>query len=208
MTKMEETTRALWSAQNGPSFFAQAATGNQKQCVPKGEIDLLSQQTMLHGRIKAACDELRAELDFDCDISTCSARQRTFLWQISQPAMEGGQGSGAEVSVRSSIEQYCKFLHLMKVHGYQNHFYVPSYYIYLAWHTHMLCSTSRYMSETAELAGAYPHGVDNDGSVNQRTEDSKLSPAWADTKALWQQTFDTDTDLNGSDNHSQVLRSR
>ena len=118
---------------------------------------------------------MRSAHGWDYEVETCSARQRTFLWQVSQP----GCTDAAAMSTR-----YLRFLGLMRAHGYSEHFFVPSYDIDFAWHTHMLTSTSDYLRETELLANA-PGGVDHDDSVNQRHEDSKLHQGWADTKAMW-----------------------
>lgn len=88
----------------------------------------------------------RRALGFDYDAETCSARQRTFLWQVSQPACDDDGAASA---------RYLRFLGLMKKHGYENHFFVPSSYdIDFAWYTHMLSSTTAYLRESALLAAA------------------------------------------------------
>jgi hypothetical protein len=125
--------------------------------------------------VKEECARVRNALGFDYDVEACSARQRTFLWQVSQPAC-------SEVPATST--RYLQFLGLMKKHGYKNHFFVPSYDIDFAWHTHMLSSTTAYLRETAILAAA-PGGVDHDDSVNQRHEESKLHNGWKDTNDMW-----------------------
>ena len=93
--------------------------------------------------MKEECVRIRNALAFDYDVEACSARQRTFLWQVSQPACS---------DVPATTARYLQFLGLMKKHGYQNHFFVPSYDIDFAWHTHMLSSTTVYLHETAILA--------------------------------------------------------
>ena len=79
------------------------------------------------------------------------------------------------------------------MHDCDSHIFVPSYDIDFVWHTHMLADTSRYLEESAELAGAVG-GVDHDDSVNQRNEGSKLNEAWKDTKRMWASTFNANDD--------------
>jgi hypothetical protein len=174
-------TQLLWAQKFDEPFF-QAPVGGG---VAYGPRDPLSKQTTIAPAVKEACEKVREELGFDYDVETCSSRQRTFLWQVSRPAFENNP--------HLAIQRYAQFLQLMKVHGYDSHFFVPSYDIDFAWHTHMLTDTSRYLEESAELAGVVG-GVDHDDSVNQRNEGSKLNLAWKDTKQMWATTFDTDDD--------------
>ena len=124
-----------------------------------GARDPLSNQTTLCAEVKDKCAAVRTDLRFDYDVEACSARQRTFLWQVSRPACR---------DVNSATARYLRFLALMKRHGYHEHFFVPSYDIDFAWHTHMLADTTGYLRESAMLAGV-SGGVDHDDSVNQRS---------------------------------------
>ena len=171
----DDETRRLWLQHFGDDeqFFQSMETGGR--AVYKGPRCPLSKQTTLSPEVKEACVRTRGALGFDYDVEACSARQRTFLWQVSQPAC-GDEGAASE--------RYLQFLALMKKHGYENNFFVPSYDIDFAWHTHMLGSTTSYLRETAYLASA-PGGVDHDDSVNQRHEESKLHKGWKETKEMW-----------------------
>ena len=51
-----------------------------------GARDPLSNQTTLCAEVKDKCAAVRTDLRFDYDVEACSARQRTFLWQVSRPA--------------------------------------------------------------------------------------------------------------------------
>ena len=175
----DDETRRLWLQHFGDveQFFQSngegiTETGPRAEWGPRCQ---LSKQTTLSPEVKEACVRMRGALGFDYDAETCSARQRTFLWQVSQPAC-GDEGAASA--------RYLQFLGLMKKHGYENHFFVPSYDIDFAWHTHMLGSTTSYLRETALLASA-PGGVDHDDSVNQRHEESKLHKGWKETKEMW-----------------------
>ena len=176
----DDETRRLWRQHFGVEPFFQPEGGEGVRSVPRaawGPRDPLSRQTTLSPEIKEMCAKVRSALTFDYDAETCSARQRTFLWQVSQPACS--EGGAAAITAR-----YVQFLGLMREHGYADHFFVPSYDIDFAWHTHMLSSTSAYLRESAALAGA-PGGVDHDDSVNQRQLHSQLHRGWQDTKELW-----------------------
>ena len=112
-------------------------------------------------------------------IVATSERQRTFLWQVSDPHFSD------ELFLEAAIDRYDKFLRLMGTCGNRN-FYVPSYDVDLCWHTHMLASCSTYHEETRIRAGA---AVDHDDSVNDRCDGSKLNLSWANTKMLWRQVY-------------------
>ena len=113
-------------------------------------------------------------------IVATSARQRTFLWQVSGPCFS------SEGFLAAAITRYDQFLCLMGTHGYRKQFYVPSYDVDLCWHTHMLQSCSVYLEETRRRAG---EPVDHDDSVNDRSTGSRLNRAWDDTRRLWSKTF-------------------
>ena len=168
----DDETWRLWQQFFGDEPFFQQVGYDDTEWGPR---DPLSKQTTLCAKVKEECARVRNALGFDYDVEACSARQRTFLWQVSQPAC-------SEVPATST--RYLQFLGLMKKHGYKNHFFVPSYDIDFAWHTHMLSSTTAYLRETAILAAA-PGGVDHDDSVNQRHEESKLHNGWKDTNDMW-----------------------
>ena len=57
-------------------------------------------------------------------------RHLTFLWQVS------GKSFSCERFLAESIERYDKFLRLMGMCGYDQHFFVPPYDVDLCWHTH------------------------------------------------------------------------
>ena len=171
----EGETRRLWQHHFGEVAFFQPRGEGDGRPSEWGPRDPLSHQTTVAPEVREACARVRSAHGWDYEVETCSARQRTFLWQVSQP----GCTDAAAMSTR-----YLRFLGLMRAHGYSEHFFVPSYDIDFAWHTHMLTSTSDYLRETELLANA-PGGVDHDDSVNQRHEDSKLHQGWADTKAMW-----------------------
>ena len=148
-------TQRLWQEHFGDEPFFQRLSGYESSPADWGPRDPLSNQTTLCAELKEACESVRSAHGFDYDVETCSARQRTFLWQISQPAFsEGCSDFSSDATAR-----YLQFLGLMKKHGYDQHFFVPSYDIDFAWHTHMLASTSAYLSQTEALA-AVPGGVD------------------------------------------------
>lgn len=171
----EGETRRLWQHHFGDVAFFQPRGEADGRPAEWGPRDPLSHQTTVAPEVREACARVRSAHGWDYEVETCSARQRTFLWQVSQP----GCTDAAAMSTR-----YLRFLGLMRAHGYSEHFFVPSYDIDFAWHTHMLTSTSDYLRETELLANA-PGGVGHDDSVNQRHEDSKLHRGWADTKAMW-----------------------
>lgn len=124
-------TQVLWErAYPAESFFQSLFEGK----VLKGPRDKESKQVTVHGSILERCKQVREQLCFDYAVETCSARQRTFLWQISQPAFnvarlrKGGlcKVEGQQSPQAQAIRRYSQFLHLMKIHGLRNNFFVPS----------------------------------------------------------------------------------
>jgi hypothetical protein len=180
VSESDSETQRLWQEHFGDEPFFQRLSEDESSPAGWGPRDPLSNQTTLCAELKEACESVRSAHGFDYDVETCSARQRTFLWQISQPAFSEGC---SDFSIAATA-RYLQFLGLMKKHGYDQHFFVPSYDIDFAWHTHMLASTSAYLSQTEALA-AVPGGVDHDDSVNQRHEGSQLHLGWGETKELW-----------------------
>eukprot|EP00968_Pinguiococcus_pyrenoidosus_P028259 scaffold7726_cov153-Pinguiococcus_pyrenoidosus.AAC.1 len=98
-------------------------------------------------------EELLQQLGYD--LREASERQKSFLWQVSGPDYDD------EAFLEAALDRYERFLRLMGRYGYRNHFWVPAYDVDLCWHSHMLLSTSRYLTETRELAGDV---VDHDDS--------------------------------------------
>ena len=184
VTEADSETRRLWQKHFGDEPFFQRRSEDESSPADWGPRDPLSNQTTVCAELKKACECVRSAHGFDYDVETCSARQRTFLWQVSQPAFGEGCSEGRADFASTASARYLQFLGLMKRHGYDQHFFVPSYDIDYAWHTHMLASTSAYLRQTEALAAA-PGGVDHDDSVNQRHEGSKLHLGWGETKALW-----------------------
>ena len=86
-------------------------------------------------------EESSSNSGLNYDIVAASERQRTFLWQISGPRFDDSS------FLSDAIERYGKFLKMMEVHGYHNHFFVPTYDIDLGWHTHMLKDTEAYLKK-------------------------------------------------------------
>jgi hypothetical protein len=174
-------TQQLWQQHFGDEPFFQRRGEGGSSPTERGPRDPHSNQTTVCAEIKEACVRVRSAHGFDYDVECCSARQRTFLWQVSQPAFSEGGAKLAD----TATTRYLLFLGLMKKHGYDQHFYVPSYDIDFAWHAHMLNSTREYLLETALLAAA-PGGMDHDDSINQRhDEHGRLHLSWAETKELW-----------------------
>ena len=169
----DDETRRLWRQRFGDEPFFQRV--GDETSTEWGARDPLSNQTTLCAEVKHECAAVRTDLRFDYDVEACSARQRTFLWQVSRPACR---------DVESATARYLRFLALMKRHGYHKHFFVPSYDIDFAWHTHMLADTTGFLRESAMLAGV-SGGVDHDDSVNQRVEEGKLHEGWKGTNAMW-----------------------
>ena len=101
------------------------------------------------------------------DVEACSARQRTFLWQVSQPACSEGGAASA---------RYLQFLSLMKTYGYGKHFCAHIRHRLCVAHAHAH-EHDRLPSRNRSCSPAAPGGVDHDDSVNQRHEESKPTGA-------------------------------
>ena len=114
------------------------------------------------------------------DLYQVSTRQKNFLWHI-LPSHYDNQKFQV-----SSINRYKNFLKLMKKYGINNHFYVPSYDIDHAWHSHMLMSTSLYLRETRKITGSF---LNHDDSDTDRSKGGNMDKSWEDTKTLWAECF-------------------
>ena len=79
----DDETRRFWRQHFGDEPFFQQVGDDDTEW---GPWDPLSKQTTLCAEVKEECARIRNDLGFDYDVEACSARQRTFLWQVSQPA--------------------------------------------------------------------------------------------------------------------------
>jgi hypothetical protein len=83
-TASEKKTRILREQAFDEPFFQVPADA----AITRGARGPLSKQTAVGPVVKEAGEQVREELGFDYDVETCSSRQRTFIWQVSQPAIE------------------------------------------------------------------------------------------------------------------------
>lgn len=102
-------------------------------------------------------------------------RQQSFMEKILARRGE----FDTEVGLQHAMEQYGRFLGLMKWHP--GTMLVPTLAIDLLWHTHQMFPT-RYAKETIALAGRFINHDDN-------MEEDKLSKDLAQTEAMWEQAY-------------------
>ena len=94
----DDETRRLWRQRFGDEpFFQEVGDDDSTEW---GARDPLSNQTTLCAEVKEECAAVRTDLRFDYDVEACSARQRTFLWQVSRPACR---------DVNSASSRYLRF---------------------------------------------------------------------------------------------------
>ena len=72
------------------------------------------------------------------DVLDSCQRQGSFLWQVSQNSFQN------DAFLVDGLENYFKFMKLMKKEEMKPRFLVPTYQIDLMWHTHMLHSIRMY----------------------------------------------------------------
>jgi hypothetical protein len=108
-------------------------------------------------------------------VESCS-RQSTFLWQVS------GDRFQDSIFLSQGVENYSKFLQLKASSKGRTIIIVPTYQIDLMWHTHILCSISKYNEDCLKIMGCTLH---HDDSLNDRTEGGTLDVSFRATKALW-----------------------
>lgn len=74
-------------------------------------------------------------------------RQATFLWQVSQINLDDNE------FLLQGVENYYKFVSLMKKGDKRPRFLVPTYQIDLMWHTHILNSIRMYHKDCMKITG-------------------------------------------------------
>ena len=79
------------------------------------------------------------------DVIESCQRQATFLWQVSQVNFQD------DSFLQEGVENYFKFMSLMKRDKDKPRFLVPTYQIDLMWHTHMLSSIKDYHRDCLNL---------------------------------------------------------
>ncbi|KAL9189950.1 hypothetical protein ACHAXT_009625 [Thalassiosira profunda] len=120
------------------------------------------------------------------DIASACERQKTFLWQVTQPNFSDEQ------FLREGVENYLKFVRLMKKKEHK--YLVPTYQIDLMWHTHILSSLSQYHRECMAIAGTV---LDHDDSLNDRAEGGQLDTNFRATCELWRSEYGEDYAVPG-----------
>ena len=128
--KRLETGKAAFSAQtqdpdtNNLIICGQdgtAAAGTQKMWEDSFQSEtFFYQPTELVNDGNLANNKVCDAHDLNYDIAACSSRQKSFLWQISGPNFND------ETFLQQATKRYTQFLNLMKVHGLESHFFVPS----------------------------------------------------------------------------------
>ncbi|KAL5007201.1 hypothetical protein ScPMuIL_016007 [Solemya velum] len=111
------------------------------------------------------------------DIEAAAARQKLFYYQVSLPHFKDPN------YLDLALGRYRKFLFLRQ----QNPgvFLVPCYGIDLMWHTHIL-NPLVYKEDTVRLTGSL---FNHDDTTNDRSPESKLCQASAETRQIWHSTF-------------------
>ena len=81
------------------------------------------------------------------DVIESCQRQTTFLWQVSQEKFQ------QDSFLKEGVENYFKFIMLMKRNKDRPRFLVPTYQIDLMWHTHILSSIKAYHRDCQNVIG-------------------------------------------------------
>ena len=113
-------------------------------------------------------------------------RQATFNYQVSLPHYRDTR------FLKQGLDRYSKYL-LLK-NNYKEQPLVPCYDMDLIWHSHLLHPLA-YKQDTSKVLGMF---MNHDDSLDDRTEDSKLSKAHKKTKDLWTQIFNESFELPGA----------
>jgi hypothetical protein len=114
------------------------------------------------------------------DLLASTARQATFLWQVSGPRFADHE------FLQDGVGNYYKFLQLRKRASNKQQVIVPTYQIDLMWHTHILTHLGHYYDDCRAIMGDTLH---HDDSLNDRTEGGTLDRAFQVTKALWEEQY-------------------
>lgn len=93
-------------------------------------------------------DDFTAKLDSTgFDVLESSQRQAAFLWQVSQ------NNFSHDDFLQQGVNNYYKFMSLMKEREKRPRFLVPTYQIDLMWHTHILHSIKMYHMDCMNIIG-------------------------------------------------------
>lgn len=122
------------------------------------------------------------------DLLASTARQATFLWQVSGPRFADPE------FLQDGVENYYKFLQLRKLASTTQQVIVPTYQIDLMWHTHILTRLGYYYDDCRAIIGDTLH---HDDSLNDRTEGGTLDMAFQATKALWKEQYEEEYSIVG-----------
>jgi Glycine-rich domain-containing protein-like len=112
---------------------------------------------------------------FDIARSACSQRQ--FLYQVSHPCY------GDNRFLKEGVAKYHKFL---KLKIKDDSMIVPTLQIDLAWHAHMLVSSSDYSADCTKIRGAM---LNHDDTFDDRSPGSRQQQAYHETIKLWEQQY-------------------
>lgn len=128
------------------------------------------------------------------DLLASVASQSTFLWHISRPHYR------QDDYLLEGVDNYLKFVQLSRRFVNPGDMIVPTFQIDLLWHTHILWSIPHYHALCLERRGSkFRH----DDSFNDRTPGGSLEKAFAQTTALWTETYGTAYAVDGAMYHGE-----
>ncbi|XP_071096191.1 uncharacterized protein [Haliotis cracherodii] len=134
-------------------------------------------ETSFHAKTEGSTGEKDLVSSISYDLVSASARQKQFFYQVSLPHYKH------RTYLQTAMKRYKQFLFLLKSNP--NSFLAPTFDIDLVWHTHQLDPVA-YLSDTKRLLGKI---LSHDDSVNDRSQNSKLTNATMRTSSLWKNVF-------------------
>lgn len=160
-----ESTRLLWDqAYPNEAFFSNAGPAETKQ------------------------SEAAPKLLCGFDLLGSTARQATFLWQVSAERFDDDD------FLEEGVENYAKFLQLKQKATAKHIILVPTYQIDLIWHTHILSSIAKYNKDCKAISGGMLH---HDDSLTDRSDGGVLDVSYTATKNLWNNEYGCDYVVEG-----------
>ncbi|KAL7566073.1 hypothetical protein ACA910_009859 [Epithemia clementina (nom. ined.)] len=120
-------------------------------------------------------------------LSNSASRQRTFLWNVSQPSFH------RRSFIEQGVSKYYKFLSLKQVNPSSP--LVPTIQIDLVWHTHIALSVSKYNRDCIALRGEiFFH---DDSLDDDRKPGGALDTAFQETSKLWKYIHKEEYEVKG-----------
>eukprot|EP00551_Chaetoceros_affinis_P005432 CAMPEP_0203665918 /NCGR_PEP_ID=MMETSP0090-20130426/3047_1 /ASSEMBLY_ACC=CAM_ASM_001088 /TAXON_ID=426623 /ORGANISM="Chaetoceros affinis, Strain CCMP159" /LENGTH=599 /DNA_ID=CAMNT_0050529639 /DNA_START=65 /DNA_END=1860 /DNA_ORIENTATION=- len=161
---------------------------NEPFFVAQNQENSNNQDHKVDDEVKVGVEESQSKLLSGFDVIESCERQKAFLWQVSQTNFNDDE------FLAQGVENYYKFVSLMKKGEDKPRFLVPTYQIDLMWHTHILHSIQMYHADCRNIISSI---LEHDDSLTDRSEGGVLDSNFHATKNLWYNVYNTEYRVAG-----------